>query len=168
MKGKRSSDGLWTYSMEEIEAWTDIQHVISFDRPAHPFTFWLGDLRGWGYHEISTHSPQLPLSLSVLLLSILPFLFLSLPLLPTHLSGSLSSAWPGLHCLPPSCIPPALRWAWACLEHRERQYYTAAHTHKITADVSKTYRCHLCRALSSWLSRFTTARLMLWGFKVLP
>lgn len=31
--------------MEEIEARTDMQHVISFDRPAHPSTFWLGDLR---------------------------------------------------------------------------------------------------------------------------
>lgn len=32
--------------MEVIEAGTDILHVISFDRPAHPSSFWLRDLRG--------------------------------------------------------------------------------------------------------------------------
>lgn len=96
----------------------------------------------WDIHPLTSAS-SVPLSV---LLSVLPFLFLSLPPPPTHLYDSLSSAWPGLRCLPPSCIPLALRSAWACLEHRERQYYTAAHTHKITADVSKTYRCHICRA----------------------
>lgn len=32
--------------VEEMGAGTDIQHIISFDRPAHPSRFWLGDLRG--------------------------------------------------------------------------------------------------------------------------
>lgn len=102
--------------MDEIYAGTDLRHVISFDRPAHPSTFWLGDLRGWGYYELSTHSPQLPLSLSVSPSFLCHPFFFSLPLPPTHLFCSLSSAWPGLRCLPPSCIPLALRWAWACLE----------------------------------------------------
>lgn len=57
--------------MEEIEAGTDIQHVISFDRPAHPSTFWLGDLRGWGYYKISTH----PLTSALSVPLCLPFFF---------------------------------------------------------------------------------------------
>lgn len=45
MKGKKGAVMDYEH-MEEIEAGTDIQHVISFDRPAHPSTLWLGDLRG--------------------------------------------------------------------------------------------------------------------------
>lgn len=57
-----------------------------------------------------------PTHLSSLCPFLPPFLFLSFPLPPTHLSCSLSSAWPGLRCLPPSCIPLALIWALASLE----------------------------------------------------
>lgn len=63
-----------------------------------------------------THLISLCPSLSPSFLCPPPPFFFSLPLPPTHLSCSLSSAWPGLRCLPPSCIPPALRWALACLE----------------------------------------------------
>lgn len=75
-----------------MEAGTDIQHVISFDRPAHPSTFWRGHLRGWGYYEMSTHSPQLSLSLSVSLLSLPPSLsfFFSLSHLHPLTSPALS------------------------------------------------------------------------------
>lgn len=45
------------------------------------------------------------------------FLCPSLP--PTYLSCSPSSASPGPRFLPPSCIPPAWRRAWACLEKRD-------------------------------------------------
>lgn len=84
-----------------------------------------------------------PTHLSSLCPFLPPFLFLSFPLPPTHLSCSLSSAWPGLRCLPPSCIPLALIWALASLEqggtgngnitqpaptHRHTRTYT--HTHK--------------------------------------
>lgn len=117
--------------MEEIEARTDIQHVISFDRPAHPSTFWLGDLRGWGYYEISTHSPQLPLSLSVSLLSLPPFLFLS----PT---ASHSPLLLSLFSLARSSLSPTQLYSTgiemglslpAARRRTERQYHTAAHTH---------------------------------------
>lgn len=116
--------------MEEIEAGTDIQHVISFDRPAHPSTFWLGDLRGWGYYEISTHSPQLPLSLSVSLLSLPPFLFLS----PT---ASHSPLLLSLFSLARSSLSPTQLYSTGiemglslpgAKGNRERQYYTAAHS----------------------------------------
>lgn len=143
-------------SMEEIEAGDDIQHVISFDRPAHASASWLEDLRRWGYYEISTPSPQLlpsfPGSLSIflsptnshspLLLSLLSFARSSLS--PTQLYSS--GIEMGLS------LPAARR-------HRVRQYFSAAHVcaqtqaHQTASDVSKTAENKLARRnpLVSWL-----------------
>lgn len=45
MKGEKGA-AIDYERMDEIEVRTDIWHVISFDRLAHPSTFWLRDLRG--------------------------------------------------------------------------------------------------------------------------
>lgn len=144
--------------MEEIQAGADIQHVISFDRPAYPSTFWLGELRGWGYYEISSHSPQLPLSLSS---------SLSFSLFPT---ASHSPLLLSLFSLARSSLSPTQLYSTGidmglslprARRHRERQYYTACphtqtHTHIHTHTNQKhleTLRRHICTALNSWLPR---------------
>lgn len=131
-------------SMEEIEAGDDIQHVISFDRPAHASASWLEVLRRWGYYEISTPSPQLlpsfPGSLSIflsptnshspLLLSLLSFARSSLS--PTQLYSN--GIEMGLS------LPEARR-------HRVRQYFSAAHVcSKMQAQTSNGIR----RLKNSW------------------
>lgn len=159
--------------MEEIEAGTDIQHVISSDRHAHPSTFWLGDLRGWGYYEISTHSPSPP----------------SVPLCLPPFSASLSFSLS--HCLP--LTSPALslqlsqvfvvshpvvfhrHWdrpepAWSkeaqgtSILHScpRTQTHTSKHCRRLR-DISRARTRHIRRALSSRLSRLQQ-RVVRWGW----
>lgn len=114
--------------MEEIGAGADIQHVISFDKPAHASISWLGDLRSQGYYEI----PPPPLTPHRSVLLCLPF-FSSvshcLPLTSPALSPELRQVLVVSH-------PIVFHWHWDGPEpawSKEAQgmlvFHSCPHTH---------------------------------------